>query len=144
MKVRLNKIASATRNAKLPRDVTLSDTVVAEEGSVVAVRALDRKQVYNEIEDVHGGHSRQEHFGRADLHRIWVRGVTGPFAQGPALQAVGTAGVESAAIRCKLHFGGSVQAAPRHDAGAGRVPQQPGVGVRGHQPAARGMDVDDF
>lgn len=54
MKVRLNKIASATRNAKLSRDVTLSSTVQAEEGSVVAVRALDRKQVYNEIEDVHG------------------------------------------------------------------------------------------
>lgn len=54
MKVRLNKIASATRNARLPRDVTLSDHVRAEEGSVLAVRALDRKQVYNEIEDVHG------------------------------------------------------------------------------------------
>lgn len=54
MKVRLNKIASATRNCKLPRDVTLSDTVLAVEGSVIAVRALDRKQVYNEIEDIHG------------------------------------------------------------------------------------------
>lgn len=54
MKVRLNKIASATRNARLPREVTLSDSVVAAEGSVLAVRALDRKQVYNEIEDEHG------------------------------------------------------------------------------------------
>lgn len=54
MKVRLNKIASATRNCGLPREVTLSDTVVAEEGSVIAVRALDRKQVYNEVEDEHG------------------------------------------------------------------------------------------
>ncbi len=54
MKVRLNKIASATRNCRLPREVTLSDTIIAEEGSVVAVRALDRKQVYNEIEDEHG------------------------------------------------------------------------------------------
>lgn len=54
MKVRLNKIASSTRNTKLPREVTLSDVIAAEEGSVIAVRALDRKQVYNEIEDVHG------------------------------------------------------------------------------------------
>lgn len=54
MKVRLNKIASATRNARLPREVTLSDTIIAEEGSVIAVRALDRKQVYNEVEDEHG------------------------------------------------------------------------------------------
>ena len=36
MKVRLNKVASATRNTRLPREVTLSDHVVAEEGSVYA------------------------------------------------------------------------------------------------------------
>jgi hypothetical protein len=54
VKVHLNKIASATRNARLPREVTLSDTIVAEEGSVIAVRALDRKNVYNELEDEHG------------------------------------------------------------------------------------------
>lgn len=54
MKVRLNKIASSTRNARLPREVTLSDSIVAAEGSVLVVRALDRKTVYNEIEDEHG------------------------------------------------------------------------------------------
>lgn len=54
MKVRLNKIASSTRNARLGREVTLTATVLAEEGSVLAVRALDRKAVYNEIEDEHG------------------------------------------------------------------------------------------
>lgn len=54
MKVRLNKIASATRNARLSRDVILSEHVLAEEGSVLAVRALDRKNVYNELEDEHG------------------------------------------------------------------------------------------
>lgn len=54
MKVLLNKIASATRNCKLSREVTLSPTIVAEEGSVLAVRALDRKAVYNEVEDVFG------------------------------------------------------------------------------------------
>jgi len=54
MKVLLNKIASGTRNARLPREVTLSDTIVAEEGSVICVRALDRKNTYNELEDEHG------------------------------------------------------------------------------------------
>ncbi len=54
MKVLLNKIASASRNCKLAREVTLSSAIVAEEGSVLAVRALDRKSVYNEVEDVHG------------------------------------------------------------------------------------------
>jgi hypothetical protein len=54
VKVLLNKIASATRNARVPREVSLSDTVLAEEGSVVCVRALDRKNTYNELEDEHG------------------------------------------------------------------------------------------
>jgi len=54
VKVLLNKIASASRNCKLAREVTLSSAIVAEEGSVLAVRALDRKSVYNEVEDVHG------------------------------------------------------------------------------------------
>ncbi len=54
MKVHLNKISSATRNASLPREVTLSDLILAEEGSIIAVRALDRKSVYNELEDEHG------------------------------------------------------------------------------------------
>src|SRR5687768_6842121 len=54
MKVLLNKIASGTRNARLPREVTLSDTIVAEEGSIVCVRALDRKNTYGDLEDEHG------------------------------------------------------------------------------------------
>lgn len=54
MKVHLNKISSATRNARLSRDVTLSESILCEEGSVLAVRALDRKSVYNELEDIYG------------------------------------------------------------------------------------------
>lgn len=54
MKVLLNKITSSTRNARLSREVMLSPRVIAEEGSVLAVRALDRKSTYNEVEDIHG------------------------------------------------------------------------------------------
>jgi hypothetical protein len=54
VKVLLNKIGSATRNARLAREVTLTPEIVAAEGSVLAVRALDRKNVYNEVEDEHG------------------------------------------------------------------------------------------
>lgn len=54
MKVLLNKIASSTRNCRLSREVTLGAQITAEEGSVLAVRALDRKSTYNEIEDIHG------------------------------------------------------------------------------------------
>ncbi len=54
MKVHLNKITSSTRNARLSRDVVVGSRIIAEEGSILAVRALDRKSTYNEVEDVHG------------------------------------------------------------------------------------------
>ncbi len=54
MKIRLNKIASSTKNAGLSFDVRLSDEVVPEEGYVIAARVLTRKDKYNELEDVHG------------------------------------------------------------------------------------------
>lgn len=53
-KLRLNKIASATRNARLAREVVVAPDVVSREGSVIAVRALERKSVYNELEDCNG------------------------------------------------------------------------------------------
>ncbi len=53
-KIRLDKIASATRNVQLGKEVTLSDEIVARAGMVVAVRALGRKTTYNEIEDPQG------------------------------------------------------------------------------------------
>jgi hypothetical protein len=50
-KIRLDKIASATRNVALSREVTITDEIVARDGMVIAVRALGKKAVYNEIED---------------------------------------------------------------------------------------------
>lgn len=54
MKVTLDKIASATRNAKIPREVLLSKDVPAQEGAVLAVRIHGMKTVYNTLEDCHG------------------------------------------------------------------------------------------
>ena len=54
MKVALDKIASTTRNARLPREVLLSEDIQAKEGMVLAVRVHGRKTVYNTLEDVHG------------------------------------------------------------------------------------------
>jgi hypothetical protein len=54
MRVRLDKIASSTRNAELPHDVVLCDDIPATAGTVVVVRVLDEKSTYNELEDVHG------------------------------------------------------------------------------------------
>ncbi len=54
MKVSFDKIASATKNAKVGRQAILSDRIIAEEGIVVAVRVRGRKSVYNTVEDLHG------------------------------------------------------------------------------------------
>ncbi|MBI3552570.1 MAG: hypothetical protein HY077_08620 [Elusimicrobia bacterium] len=54
MKVTLDKIASSTKNARIPREVLLSEEVPAEEGMVLAVRVHGTKTVYNQLEDTHG------------------------------------------------------------------------------------------
>ena len=54
MRLRLDKIASCTRNADLHRDVTLGRDIPATAGTVIAVRILDDKATYNQVEDAHG------------------------------------------------------------------------------------------
>jgi len=54
MRISADKIASVTRNLKLDRTLTLSPTVKAEHGAVVAGRILGDKSGYNQLEDVHG------------------------------------------------------------------------------------------
>jgi hypothetical protein len=53
-RVRLDRIASATRNARLTPDVILGDEIRAEEGRILAVRIETDKSSYNTVEDVHG------------------------------------------------------------------------------------------
>ncbi|MES1259686.1 MAG: hypothetical protein ABUL71_03760, partial [Gemmatimonadota bacterium] len=53
-RVRLDRIASSTRNAGLSTDVILGDEIVAEEGYILAVRLLTDKSTYNEVEDPSG------------------------------------------------------------------------------------------
>lgn len=47
-------VASSTGPCRLPKEVTLTDYVVAEEGYCVAVRALAEKTTYNQIEGADG------------------------------------------------------------------------------------------
>ena len=54
MKVTLDKIASVTRNARVPREVLLSEEITAQEGMVLAARVHGTKTVYNTLEDAHG------------------------------------------------------------------------------------------
>jgi hypothetical protein len=53
-RVRLDRIASSTRNAALGQEVILGDEIVAGEGYVLAVRILTDKGTYNEVEDLSG------------------------------------------------------------------------------------------
>jgi len=54
VKVFFDKIASATRNARVQRESILTREILAEEGRVLAVRVRGSKAVYNTVEDVHG------------------------------------------------------------------------------------------
>lgn len=54
MRLTVDKVASVTRNLKLGRTLTLSDDILVQEGSVIAVRVHGEKSTYNQLEDVHG------------------------------------------------------------------------------------------
>lgn len=53
-RVRLDRIASSTKNAKLTRDATLGPEIVSQEGYVIAVRIVSDKSSYNTVEDLAG------------------------------------------------------------------------------------------
>jgi len=53
-KVRLDRIASSTRNAHLRSEVLIGPEVVSEEGRILAVRIGSDKAVYNQVEDPTG------------------------------------------------------------------------------------------
>jgi len=53
-RLKLDRIASSTRNAGLEREVVVGPTIVCREGYVLAVRIRGHKSVYNQVEDVHG------------------------------------------------------------------------------------------
>lgn len=54
MRLEVDKIASVTRNLRLNRMLTLSEDILLEEGSVIAVQIRNEKSRYNQLEDVHG------------------------------------------------------------------------------------------
>lgn len=53
-RVRLDRIASSTRNAALSPEVIVGDEIRAGEGYVLAVRILEDKSSYNTVEDITG------------------------------------------------------------------------------------------
>ncbi|MBI3026782.1 hypothetical protein HYY70_01595 [Candidatus Woesearchaeota archaeon] len=53
-KIKVHKIASIAVNLNLKKEITISDKVVPKAGSILAVRALEEKNVYNQIEIASG------------------------------------------------------------------------------------------
>lgn len=53
-RLRLDRIASSTRNARLSPEVTVGDQIMAREGHVLAVRILTDKSKYDTVEDLAG------------------------------------------------------------------------------------------
>lgn len=53
-RIRLDRIASSTRNARLGRDALLGREIVAREGYILAVRILADKALYNQVENLEG------------------------------------------------------------------------------------------
>ena len=89
VKVTLDKIASTTRNARIPREVLLSEDIPAKEGIVLAVRVHGTKTVYNQLEDVprpHDRPQRRRRDRRRARHAAALRGYAG---EGPASIKVG-------------------------------------------------------
>jgi hypothetical protein len=54
MRLWLDKIASATCNVPLRREVRISRDIIAREGYIVAGQVHGEKSVYNQLEDIHG------------------------------------------------------------------------------------------
>lgn len=53
-RIRIDRIASSTRNAHVSPDAIVGPDIVAEEGYVLAVRILEDKATYNTVEDLSG------------------------------------------------------------------------------------------
>src|SRR5512146_729799 len=53
-RVRLDRVASSTKNAHLSSEVIVGDAIVAAAGYVLAVRILEDKSSYNTVEDLAG------------------------------------------------------------------------------------------
>lgn len=70
MKIKLDKIASSTRNARLKQEVSISPELVAAEGYIIIGRVLNEKNTYNTLELLSGRMSR---LCRGDL----IAGVLG-------------------------------------------------------------------
>jgi hypothetical protein len=99
-RVRIDRIASSTHNAKLGHDMLLGPEIACREGYVIAVRILTDKTVYNEVEDPSGRFIRLragDTLAGTLGHRRALRGYAGEvpesLAVGDVVQVLNMGGV---------------------------------------------------
>lgn len=89
LRITLDKIASAAKNAGIEREAYLSEEITAKEGYVVAVKVLNDKAVYNTLENVHGRMMRLKPGDRIAAVLGHRRGLQGYSGDTPEKIAVG-------------------------------------------------------
>lgn len=113
LRIRVDKIASVTRNMGLGRTLTLDETILVEHGSVIAGRVWGEKSVYNQLEDVHG---RLSTVHQGDI-------IVGALGHRNALQGYEGVMPERAAPGDRLHLlnmGGVIGRCVSHNPSVGR------------------------
>lgn len=101
MRIHLDKIASSTRNVSLPPSVVVGPEIPAVPGAVIAVRVLDDKSSYNQIENVHG---RMMTYRQGDI----VAGVLGARSALRGYSGVVPASVRPGDVLHLLNLGGVI------------------------------------
>jgi hypothetical protein len=94
MRIRIDKIASSTRNVGLSPNVVVGPEIPALPGTVVVARVLDEKTVYNQIED---GHGRMMTYHAGDV-------VAGVLGNRQALRGYSGVVPEAVAVGDHLHL----------------------------------------
>jgi len=99
-RLRLDRIASSTRNAGLTSDVIVGEEILAEEGRILAVRILTDKSTYNTVEDpsgrmvsLRGGDVLAGTLGVRRALRGYAGEVPPAIAPGDALQVLNLGGI---------------------------------------------------
>lgn len=99
-RIRLDRIASSTRNARLSPEVIVGDDIVAEEGYVLAVRILTDKTKYDTVEDlagrqvkVHSGDIMAGTLGTRRALRGYAGVVPSPIAVGDTIEVLNLGGI---------------------------------------------------
>lgn len=99
-RVRLDRIASSTRNAALTPEVIVGDQIIASEGYVLAVRIIEDKASYNTVEDVtgrmlslRGGDVLAGTLGTRRALRGYAGVVPDPIAVGDTIEVLNLGGI---------------------------------------------------